>query len=292
VVSLVSFDSREGALGLALVFVLAALVVYTALSERLGRAGLGGRDPEGGAAGGTSGRARDLADRQAFLVLALVLTALCVLSPRRAFGGGVITERLSLFPVIAMLPWLSDRLPRGARSGIVAAAALIAVIHIGVTAHYYQIVNRGLEEYTSGAGLIERGSTVLPIGFDQKGEAGRVRIYRHAASYYAIVRDAVNLANYEGDKAYFPLVYKRTLNPFASMGQVESQRGNLRPERYPGRIDYVLLWSAPAEFPALAWIEANFDLVHSQGRLDLYRNRQPGAERRQKEACCLNRKSI
>lgn len=150
----------------------------------------------------------------------------------------------------------------------------ICLVHLAVTMHYYQILNGGLAEYTSGIDLVGRGATILPVSFDHKGEAGRVGIYRHAVSYYSIARGAINLANYEADKDYFPLMYKRELNPFAAMGQVESQRGNLRPEKYPRRIDYMLLWSAPAEFPARGWIEENFDLVHSQGRLTLYRNRE------------------
>lgn len=277
--SLTSFDRREDLLGLALALVFAALVVYTLFKERLGL----GRSssprctpngtPDGGARRGT-----DLGDRRAFLVLALALTALYLVAPRRAFGGGAITYRLSLFPPIAILPWLSQRPPKLLRYGVACAAIGILLVHLAVTVHYYQILNRGLAEYTSGIGLVGRGATILPVSFDHKGEAERVGIYRHAVSYYCVARGAINLANYEGDKTYFPLMYKPSLNPFAAMGQVESQRGNLRPERYPRRIDYVLLWSAPAEFPALGWIDRNFDLVHTQGRLKLYRNRGLPAE--------------
>ena len=271
--SLTSFDRREDIVGLALALIFAALVLYTLFSEKLG---LG----RGGASGGTPGsgacRRKDIAGKQAFMVLALALTALYLFSPRRAFGGGAITYRLSLFPFIAILPWLRDHMPRWFRSAVVGAATCVVVVHLAVTAHYYQVLNRGLEEYTSGIGLVERSATILPVGFDHKGEAERIGVYRHAVSYYCVARGAINLANYEGDKDYFPLMYKPGLNPFAAMGQVESQRGNLHPERYPGKIGYVLLWSAPPAFPALEWIEEHADLIHSQGRLSLYRNRESG----------------
>lgn len=281
--SLASFDRREDLVGVALAVVFGVLVLWTLFTERLGLGRSGSQEGEqgvaesgtceGAAARGTSCRGDDVVARQAFLVLAVALTMLCVFAPRRAFGGGVITDRLSMFPLIAVLPWLVRRPPRVLKYAVAAAAIGILVVHLGITAHYYRMLNRGLAEYTSGIGLVERGATILPISFDHKGEAQRIGIYRHAASYYCVARGAINLANYEGDKTYFPLMYKPEVNPFAAMGMVESQRGNLNPERYPGRIDYVLLWSAPPEFPALGWIARNFDLVHAQGRLKLYRNR-------------------
>jgi hypothetical protein len=162
-------------------------------------------------------------------------------------------------------------MPRVAKYLVGGAAVAIALVHFGITVHYYQVFNRGLEEFTSGVPLIEENATILPISFDHKGEAARIGVYRHAASYYCLSGGAIDLANYEGAKTYFPIKYKSSLDPFAIMGTIESQRGNIWPQKYPARIDYVLLWAAPVEFPCLSWIEKNYELIHSEGRLKLYR---------------------
>jgi hypothetical protein len=155
----------------------------------------------------------------------------------------------------------------------------VTLVHLGLTAHSYQVLNRGLAEYTSAVSLVEKNSTILPISFDHRGESARVGVYRHAGSYYCIASGAIDLANYEGDKSYFPLRYKAALNPWSTIGSLEGVRGTIRPDKYPRPVNYILLWAAPAEFAARAWIEAKYELIHSEGRLRLYKrieSRQAG----------------
>jgi len=245
---LTSFDSAERYVGAGLAAVIGFLVV-AALARRAGRT----REGTG------------------FLAAALALTALYFAAPGKALGGGLIVQRLSIFPALMILPWLALRSPRPLRVAAGIAAAALAVVHLAISVHYYGRLNRGLEEFTSGVSLVGSSETLLPLTFDQKGEAEAVRVYRHAASYYCLETGAISLANYEAAKTYFPLRYLAGLDPFAVMGRIESQRGTVNPQRYPRPIDWVLLWSAPGEFPARPWIEANCRLVHRQGRLALYR---------------------
>jgi hypothetical protein len=161
--------------------------------------------------------------------------------------------------------------PRAHRRAAGIAAIGVALVHLGFTVHSYQVLNRGLAEYTSGISLVEQNSTILPISFDHRGESARVGVYRHAGSYYCIARGVIDLANYEGDKPYFPLRYKAALNPWSIIGSLEGIRGTIRPEKYPRAVEYVLLWSVPAGFATPAWIEADYELIHSEGRLRLYK---------------------
>ena len=276
--SLASYDSREYYLGAALAAVFAVAIAFAVLARlgvgKIGSRGAGLRDPE---PHDSPHERRDGPARRfplpedGFMLLAVVFALLYFFAPLRAFGGGAITYRLGLYPFLAILPWLGGGMPRAARHLIGAAAVAIALVHFGITVHYYQVFNRGLEEFTSGVPLIEENATILPISFDHKGEAARIGVYRHAASYYCLSGGAIDLANYEGAKTYFPIKYKSSLDPFAIMGTIESQRGNIWPQKYPARIDYVLLWAAPVEFPCLSWIEKNYELIHSEGRLKLYR---------------------
>lgn len=255
--SLTSHGSSQAYLGISLACLLGVLLVYTA--ARSGRPSGETAKTRCGAAGG-------------FLWLGALFTLVFFLGPAKMFGGGFLDDRLSLFPVLAVLPWLKPKLRRSLKFGIGIAAVGLTVAHLGVNCYYWGILDDGLKEYTSGIGFVGRNETILPISFDHRGgESARIGVYRHAASYYCIGVGAVNLGNYEGDKAYFPLRYKAPMNPFTTIGPIESGFGNLIPEAYPEKPDYILLWSSPGQFRALPWISRNYTLIHAQGRLKLYK---------------------
>lgn len=253
--SLTSFDSRERYVGAALAIAFAVLIGYSlAARMRIGR----------------SGPRQGFVPSDGFLFLAAALLLLYFLAPTRAFGGGTITYRLVLYPFLMVLPWLAAGMPRALKGAAGTVAVGVALVHLGFTMHSYQVLNRGLAEYTSATSLVEKNSTILPISFDHKGESARVGVYRHAGSYYCVAGGAIDLANYEGDKSYFPLRYKASLNPWSIIGSLEGVRGTIRPDKYPRRVDYILLWSVPAGFAAQAWLEADYDLIYAEGRLRLY----------------------
>jgi hypothetical protein len=170
-----------------------------------------------------------------------------------------------------VLAWLATDMPRALARAAAATALGLTLVHLGLAMHSWQVLNRGLAEYTSGIADVGPNSTILPISYDHKGESARVGVYRHAGSYYSVAARAVDLANYEAAKAYFPLTYKPALDPWKIIGSLEGMRSTIRPERYPLPIDYILLWSAPPQFAVRAWIEANYELVHSEGRVRIYK---------------------
>jgi hypothetical protein len=263
--SLTSFDSRERYVGAALAAVFAVLVGWQLLARARAWSVAHARDEVDGSRVG-------LAPTDGFLMLALLLALLYFLAPTRAFGGSTITYRLCLYPFLVVLAWLAVGVPRPLRWAAGAAALLVALVHLGLTAGAYATLNRGLAEYTSGASLVEANSTILPISFEHRGESARIGVYRHAGSYYTIASAAVDLANYEAGKPYFPLRYKEALNPWLIVGSLEGGRGSIHPGRYPRPVDYILLWSAPPDFQGMPWIESNYSLFWPEGRLRLYRH--------------------
>ncbi|HVP58549.1 MAG TPA: hypothetical protein VMU02_10650, partial [bacterium] len=257
--SLVAFDPRERYVGIALAIILAALLGVGLVLRRGLRRRTGGEVGDG---------------RDGFLGLAAATVLLYFLAPARAFGGGSIPYRLALFPPIMVLPWIVANVPGAVRRAAGVAALGAALVHLGFTVEACKVFNRGLAEYTSGISVVAPNSTILPISFDHKGESAKVGVYRHAGSYYCLGNGVIDLANYEGDKSYFPLRYKSSLNPWAIIGSLEGIRGTIRPDRYPRPVDYILLWSAPPQFAVRPWIEANYTLVHSQGRLMIYKRKE------------------
>jgi hypothetical protein len=259
--SITSYDFRQQYVGGALCVLYAILVVYTLVRQTAGRRGrrLGPGVADGGG----------------FWLLAVMFCVLYFFMPAGMYGGGGITHRLNLFPFIMILPCLTLRIRQPVKWALGAAAIALILIHLGINTHYYRVLNVGLDEYNSGMQFVNRNETILPVSFSHKGaESARVRVFLHAGSYYCAQRGAINLANYESDKSYFPLRYKTGKNPFAIIGRLQKPFGFAHPERYPEPIDHILLWSPRDHFHSLAWIEENYELVHSRGRLRLYTRRE------------------
>ncbi len=204
------------------------------------------------------------------LVVSLFATFLYFVVPRRIYGGGGLVCRLIPFPYLAILPWLDLKHWKPLRIGVGTVAICVTVLQVGISTHYYHILNKGLQEYTSAIPFVEKNKTYLGIGFDHKGESERVQSYRHASAYYSIATGAIDLGIYEADKGYFPLVYRIGLNPYQTIGKIESTSGNLDLSRYPQPIDYLVVWKPKEFFPALPWIEANYIVLYSSDELKLY----------------------
>jgi hypothetical protein len=132
----------------------------------------------------------------------------------------------------------------------------VSVAFVSTHVVKYVQFNDYLEEYLSGAHLIERNTTLLPLSLahyvhppSQPVLAYKVSPFLHAAGYIAAQRQAVDLLNYEATKDYFPTAFRPGLNPFQHIGvgaELESQppRADFLtyPQRTGGRVDYVLVW--------------------------------------------------
>jgi len=256
--SLTSYDVNEYSVGKALAILFAALILYTIVWEKIGVA---------------DKRLRlTITLKDSFFLLAIVFFLFYFYMPDGMSGGGFITTRLNLYPFIIILPWLSARFWKPVKYFFGTVAIVLILIHLGFTTYYYKILNDGLDEYTSAIPLVGKNETILPISFNHGGgESARIGLYLHAAGYYCAAKGAIELDNYEAGTGYFPLKYKPQMNPFSTVGGIESATGDIHPEAYPEPIDYILLWSPREEFPALEWIQKNYKLIHSQKRLKFYK---------------------
>jgi hypothetical protein len=277
--SLVSYDHRELALAAGVGLLLAAGAAAALWHRRL-----------------AAGARFALAWSDGLLLAVGALLCLYLVVPTGFAGGGFFSQRLQLQMVLLFVVWLADQevgtnLRRWGAAAVVALAAGWTVLH-GLA---YARLDRLLVEYTSLAGQIEPGSTVLSLSFlghsPQPTASGAVfkgRPFTHAAGYLAVERRLVDLGLYQADRGYFPVVYRDELNPYrhlTSDGELESPAGVdlLAYERTGGSVDYVVLW-ARREADAgeggaarlLAQLASHYELVTvtaPAGLGELYRRR-------------------
>lgn len=267
-------DVRQRAVGAAVAVLLGVLVFRTAWVR------LGGLRQNHGQTPGQSPGHLHFDEHDSFLLLSVAFTFLYLVMPLHMLGGGGLSHRLNLFPYVAIVPWLDPLPGRCLKHAVTVSCVILILIQLGITTYYQRILNHGLEEYTSGISLVDENRTILPINTEHRGASARVEVYRHAVGYYCAAKGAVNLANYEAGTDYFPLKYKPALNPYRTMGRLPSATGRMDLEAYPGSIDYIIVWSQRDRIRGMAWIERNYRLIHTQGRLRLYKHRALGDSRR------------
>lgn len=251
------FDPQQRYLGLALGIVF-ALGLAISLGASLRRNGIR--------------RHSESKSSKPFLILALVLLLVYLIAPRSAYGGSGLLYRLIPLPYLIMIPCLDSRMWRSVRVAMGTAAVVIILIQVGLTVHYYRVLNHELKIYTSGASMMERRGTFIALNFDHRGPSDRVQPFRHASGYYTIATGLTNIANYEAAKGYFPIAYRPHANPYETLGKVESTTGNVDLSKYPIPIDYVILWKPTSLFQALSWIEKSYGLIYSNDGLRIYKS--------------------
>jgi hypothetical protein len=204
--TLVVFDGAEQAVAS---FVFGGLVAVAA-------AALVGRFQTGTSAAGTD----------AWLLAAAAATAVYFAAPRGMATGAALKERLILFPPLLLLPWLgSHPFSARARGLLQAGAACAALAFIGLRLPAQRALDAQLQEYLSVRASIPRGALLLPLCYEARGIGGgakppfsKVAPFIHAAGYLAAERDALQLANYEGNQGHFPLLFRPEWNPYTQLG--------------------------------------------------------------------------
>jgi hypothetical protein len=242
----------------------------------------------------TRWRARLLEKRDLVLAVAALAVVAYLAAPSVLSGGSFVNTRLGLFVFFFLILWLGAH-PFGPRlkRAVQAVATFIALALLGLHAWAYAEFNTYLQEYAALDSRLKSGTTVLPLYFSHGLQAGRlgaakVGAFRHAAAYLTTRGDIVELENYEANTSYFPVRFRRELNPFALIGSENAPDKGLQAEpprveflTYPERIDYVLLWNVPdkpRDTPAGAAIFEQLDKAYERvetppGLIQLYHRR-------------------
>lgn len=214
---------------------------------------------------------------------------------------GFISHRMNLYVFLTLILWFgAQSYERHLKQGIQLLAAGIAIILLGFHTTKYADLNDYLREYLSGINFIEPNTTLLPLSFSRHGHTpdGRILSWRvfpflHASGYIAAQRGVVNLANYQADSGYFPLVFRPEVNPYTHIGRnggIEIEPPSVDfltyPQRTGGQVDYVLIWRVRDEQrdhkdtkAVFQQLEAGYELIYTspqRGFMRLYRRKDWG----------------
>ncbi len=267
--SLVTFSKFELIFSVSFAALLAVLALY-AVFQRMRKRAFDGWD--------------------GLLLVTIVYALIYFAAPDAAAGGGMITPRMQLFPVFGLVLWLGRATFTPAwRRAIQWSTVAIALGGLSFYTVRYAELNRYIEDFTSGAELIERNATLYPIAFEFRGHRPdgtalslHTMPFWQAAGYISASRDVIDLLNYEARSPVFPLVFRSDKDP-RQIGYVKINGVSWNPEpkidfqKYTrdsgGRVDYVLVWmldrpehegaNARSIFDQLA---TDYELIHTSPR--------------------------
>ena len=185
-----------------------------------------------------------------------------------------LSERLSLFPWLALLPLV--RLCRGARLQL-ALCALLTVLALATALPHHAGLDADLRAYRALAAHTRPGRTVLSLTFldphPDARPAARARPFLHAAGWLAVDRDLVDAGNYEARTDHFQTRLRPGIAfPDPVVLEVAPTRVDLR--GYP-TVDYLVTRDLDAHAPAYRHrVEALFREVARSERNVLFARRR------------------
>jgi len=207
-----------------------------------------------------------------FLILCIAFFVIYMKAPDSMSGGGFIKTRLSLFPFLIIIPWLSWDMPKVARGIVGGMLILLATAYIAHTSYYHKTLSDDIEIYNSGYDAVEKNKVLLPLAFDYVGKSWRIGIYTHTPGYYGYRTGCINLINYEAGTDYFPTIFKPDFNR-PSIAQVHVKQTEIDFAKYVNDIDYVFTWALPPESDMEARILEHYSLTKHNGNLKIFKRK-------------------
>ena len=198
-----------------------------------------------------------------FLLIAIVFTYMFVRAPWGYGPGGWINDRIHLYILLMLAPWLALDMGKIARGVIAACLIIFSLLHFGRTAYDHGRIAPEIAELVSGAHLIEPHTSFRHRSADwHKSDAlGRVAYvtpFVHSVAFYGVYADDVaHLLNYEANYNYFPV--NRNNYKSVDLNYISD--------------DYIVAWFYPAS-EKFADLTPNYDIIHETKNLKLFKRKR------------------
>ena len=199
----------------------------------------------------------------AFLIMAIFITAMYFIAPWSGYSGGWINDRFHLYIFLILLPFFAINLHRYVNYGVAGVIIALSLWHLGYNVHTYTLLNRDIVNTLSLEGMDEEDTILTSepgewggfsdaLGFEPK----YVEPFGHLECLLAVHKGIAYLDNYEANTDHFPLQYKKKELP----------------------ADYAIIWRT--EYGDVAGLEEEYELIDSNDYNRLYRRkrRAPDAE--------------
>jgi hypothetical protein len=211
-------------------------------------------------------------EENAFLLVALLFAVLYFVSPDAMAGGWLLKNRLSLYPFLVLLPWLSPRLGRRAERIGTATLALVALANLVYLTRGYRELGAEVERYLSGLAPVTPDTRILALLF---AHTGPTDVLSHAPAYMAIEKGLIDWDNFEAKTSFFPVRFRASV-PLPVTPDIQLDPDSYRVLRNAGQVDAVYVWGRPPGDDLAERLKRCYKLVSEEDIGELYERREPG----------------
>lgn len=207
-----------------------------------------------------------LRPEDAFLLVAFLGFVLYLVSPEAASGGGLLKQRLGLYPYLLLIPWFAPRLPKWAVRAGTATLVLAAGLHLAGLTHWYRANSGRVTDYLRGLEMVPPNTRILALRFER---GPGLDMLSHSASYVAIQKGLIDWENYEARHTFFPTRFR------PGIVLPELPGGVTAPAAFPvrrnkDRVDAVYTWKMPADNDLRQRLQRHYRLVSARAGGELY----------------------
>lgn len=207
-----------------------------------------------------------------FLLLALLAILLYALSPQGLAGGAVLKPRLSLYPWLLLIPWLSPGFSPAARKAATGVLALGALLYLGYMTHLYRLHGAKVARYLAALEPVRPNTRILALLFERVGPTDSLS---HAIGYKALEKGLIDWDNYEAKYSFFPTRFRSTV-VFPDIGEAIMVPHNYRIRPNLDRVDAIYTWKMPPNFVLRRRLKRNYTRVSNRFRGELFEIRRDG----------------
>ncbi len=212
-------------------------------------------------------------EADAFLLLALLGVALYAFSPAGLVGGGLLKQRLALYPYLLLIPWFSPGLRGAAKKIGVAALAVVALVNLGYLAHWNRLAGKDVEGYLSGLAPLRPNTRVLAVHFRR---TRPIDAFSHAIGYKALEKGLIDWDNYEAKTSFFPTHFRSSVVFPDLKGFVLAPR-TFRVQVNRKLIDAFYTWQMPPRAPLRKRMRKSYVRVGNRPGAELWVRREDAA---------------
>lgn len=205
-----------------------------------------------------------------FLLLFVCFLTIYLWSPSAFAGGTLLTERMALFVMLALLPWftMDSRL----EAVVVTAMSVLAILGSVYYTTRFRASDRYTRTFLASLNSVGPNTTLLPLMFDRNAPNAFVGYISHATAYVALQKRLVDLDNYEPATGYFPLKYAEGVDtPSVVNNEASPEKVDVSP--YTSRARFLFAWKMPDTSPLIDRIESNYRLVSRTAEARVYESR-------------------
>ena len=169
-------------------------------------------------------------DVDGLLVGSVIATVAYLAAPEATGSGGLISERLALYPPIAVVLWLaSQRLPDWSPRVAAVSIAVVMTGLLALRAPAYAAMGRDVADYLQIAPCMARDATFVQanLWYDVPSPLGRSFALLHDGGRLAAATGGLDLGSVTATLPLYPLQYRSDIDPFTT-GLITRQNGEYR----------------------------------------------------------------